>query len=613
MTTRRSFIRYLGAGAAALATRLPALPVQRPALSFAGLAQGADERHHLPPGYEAQVLLRWGDVIIGQHDGPAIAIDDPALQLRSFGYNNDYVAFMPLPRGSASVEHGLLCVNHEYTNPAFMWPDVDPRRPGEAMSAARTAIELAAIGHSTVEVRREQGHWRVVNGRYNRRVSAASGVALAGPAAGHRRLRTGEDPGGRKVAGILNPCSGGKTPWGTVLIAEENFNFAFSGRCDDPRERRNHARYGVGHGGSYGWWARHLPRYDVAREPHEANRYGWVVELDPYDPHAIPRKRTALGRFKHEAATCVLDRSGRVVVYSGDDEIFEYLYRYVSHGRFSADNPPANRDLLDDGELHVARFHDDGTLDWLPLRHGHGPLTPANGFADQADVLIETRRAADLLGATRLDRPEDVETNPIDGSVYAVMTNNLARDTGATDAANPRARNRHGHILRLLPPGAPGSAVDHAAPTFHWEMFALAGDPARHARYPGALARESWFSAPDNCAFDRHGRLWIATDQGRAWRATGFADGLWACGENAAGDPVVKCFFRAPIGAEVCGPEFTADGSTLFLAVQHPGIDGLPGSRYKTPATRWPDFDPTLPPRPSVIAIRRTDGGPIGS
>ncbi|MEQ8659980.1 MAG: DUF839 domain-containing protein, partial [Gammaproteobacteria bacterium] len=296
-----------------------------------------------------------------------------------------------------------------------------------------------------------------------------------------------------------------------------------------------------------------------------------------------------------------------------DDEVFEYLYRFVSSARYDQRDAAANRALLDDGELSVARFHDDGTLEWLPLVHGQGALTPAHGFASQADVLIETRRAADLLGATRLDRPEDVETNPRDGSVYAIMTNNLARDAGETDRANPRAANRHGHVLRLVPPGAPGSAVEHAAPRFRWTMFALAGDPASDGRYPAHVAAASWFSAPDNCAFDGHGRLWIATDQGRAWTATGFADGLWACGEDADGAPVIKCFFRAPFGAEVCGPAFTADDRTLFLAVQHPGIDGLPASSYRAPATRWPDFDATLPPRPAVLAIRRRDGGPIGA
>ncbi|MEQ8662809.1 MAG: DUF839 domain-containing protein, partial [Gammaproteobacteria bacterium] len=325
MTTRRSFIRYLGAGAAALGLP-PGLPAAgagpaRPALAFSGLPHGADETHHLPSGYQAQVLLRWGDAICGGAGPAAIATDDPAHQSACFGYNNDFIAFMPLPRGSNSATHGLLCVNHEYTCPAFMWPDLDPARPGAGMNAARTAVELAAIGHSVVELRLTGERWEIVHGRYNRRLSAASGALLGGPAAGHARLATREDPAGRHVAGILNPCGGGKTPWGTVLIAEENFNLAFSGRSDDPRERANHARYGVGRGGSYAWWARHFPRYDVARNPREANRYGWVVELDPYDPDAVPIKRTALGRFKHEAATCALDRSGRVVVYSGDDEV----------------------------------------------------------------------------------------------------------------------------------------------------------------------------------------------------------------------------------------------------------------------------------------------------
>ena len=617
MPTRRDFIHYLCLSAtlpaAASAWATPRLPSA--ALRFTAQPHLADATHHVPPGYHAQVLLRWGDAFLDVDTPWSPATQHATDQARRFGYNNDFVAFLPLPAGSGTSTHGLLCVNHEYTNPHLMWPGLTRDALAQFMDAGRTAIELAAIGHSVAEIRFDGNAWTVERGCYNRRVTADSGVELSGPARGHRRLRTREDPDGTRVAGLLNPCGGGKTPWGTVLIGEENFDVAFSGRTTDPREARNHARYHVGGRRGYAWWARYHDRYRLDREPCEANRYGWVVEIDPYEPDLAPRKLTALGRFKHEAATCALTPDGRLVVYSGDDAQFEYLYRYVSHGRFDPADRAANRVLLDDGELAVARFLADGRLTWLPLRHGSGALTAANGFEDQGDVLIEARRAADLLGATRLDRPEDVETNPADGSVYVMLTNNTARTADAIDAANPRARNRHGHILRLLPPGAPGTLVDHGAEAFAWSVFALAGnraDPNHGAAYPGATDAGDWFTCPDNCAFDPAGRLWIATDQGAAWKDNGIADGLWAWGHDEHDRAVFKRFFRAPFGAEVCGPEFTPDGRTLFLAVQHPGADGLPGTAYDNPATRWPDFDPKLPPRPAVLAIRRDDGGSIG-
>lgn len=618
--TRRHFIRYLSASLAAGAG-LPLSAAGRAASAdvdwFPPLPPRSDANHHLPPGYRADILLRWGDLLGGTDD---IDWDPPSMsaaeQAQRFGYNNDFLAYMPLPRGSDNSAHGLLCVNHEYTNTRFMWPDIELLTAARAMTAERTAVEQAAIGHTVVEIAFRDGRWQPLAGRFNRRLTATSAVRISGPAAGHARLRTSADPHGHTANGILNACSGGKTPWGTVLIAEENFQLYFQGNCDDARERRNHARYGVGSSRTYSWWSKHDRRFSVSAEPHEPNRFGWVVEIDPYDPARQPVKRTALGRFKHEAATCALNNDGRVVVYSGDDQAFEYLYRFVSTQRFQSDQPDHNRDLLDDGVLSVARFHADGTLEWLDLVHGNGPLTASNDFHDQGDVMIETRRAADLLGATRLDRPEDVETNPADGTVYAMLTGNPARHADLLDAANPRTNNRFGHVLRLFPPGAPGAQVAHAARAFRWELFLLAGDPAaasHNAFYPGATPENSWLAAPDNCAFDPQGRLWIASDQGRNWRETGFSDGLWACLPAADGQFEFRRFFSAPIGAEVCGPEFTPDGRHLFLAVQHPGVDGLLRSSYTEPATRWPDFDAALPPRPSVLAIRRRDGRTVGS
>ena len=324
----------------------------------------------------------------------------------------------------------------------------------------------------------------------------------------------------------------------------------------------------------------------------------------------MPVKRTALGRFRHEAATAVVSTNGRVAVYSGDDERFEYLYRFVTDGRFDPKNRAANRDLLDEGTLSVARFSDDGRLTWMPLIWGQGPLTAENGFASQADVLIETRRAADLLGATPMDRPEDVETNPLTGIVYVVLTYNEKRRPDEVSALHPRGPNPHGQIVELIPPGE-GADRDHTATDYRWEIFLMAGDPRKPeegARYHPQVSENGWLSAPDNIAFDREGRIWIATD---GLPRFGLADGAYVAETRGPRRALTRHFYRTPIGAELCGPEFNGDSSAYFAAVQHPGASE--GSTFDNPSTRWPDFQPGVPPRPSVQVIVKKGGGMIGS
>lgn len=589
-------------------------------LQFAQPPHSIEHYQQVSPGHRAQVLIRWGDKVLA--DAPAF---DPlkqsaAAQEKQFGYNNDFVAFMPLPRGSKNSSHGLLCVNQEYTNPELMHPGLAKTTAVRNMSREQTDIDMAAHGHSVVEIRKDAEGWKLVEGsQYNRRISALSTVmSIAGPAAGHPRLQTQADPSGRKIIGTINNCAGGVTPWGTVLIAEENFNNYFGGDPTGKPEAANYKRLGIKGKSAYSW-SRFHERFDIDKEPNEPNRFGWVVELDPYDPKSTPVKRSSLGRFKHEAATCVVAPDGRVVVYSGDDEAFEYIYRFVTAGKYNPKNLAANRDLLDTGVLSVAKFDEGGSLRWLPLVFGQGPLTPANGFQSQADVLIDTRRAADLLGATPLDRPEDVETNPVNGRVYVMLTNNTTRTAQQLSKMSPRANNSYGHILELLPPGTAGNdgapVAQHTADEFRWEVLLLAGnpnDPKHGAKYhPDTASKGNWMAAPDNCCFDNRGRLWITTDQGSSQKKNGIPDGVYACDVSGAGRALPKFFYACPKDAEMCGPAFTPDNRTLFVAVQHPGEDA--DSTFDMPSTRWPDFSRTMPPRPSVVAITRDDGGVIGS
>ncbi len=412
---------------------------------------------------------------------------------------------------------------------------------------------------------------------------------------------------------MINNCAGGVTPWGTWLTCEENFHGYFWGRvADDHPEARAFRRYGVP-GNAYAW-GRYHDRFDVAKEPREANRFGWVVEIDPFDPASTPKKRTALGRFKHEGAAGVIARDGRYVVFLGDDERYEYVYRFVTAAAVDRNDPAANRDILDQGTLSVARFNADGTLDWLPLAHGTGSLTPENGFASQADEVIEARRAADLLGATCMDRPEDVEASPATGKVYVVLTNNSRRKPKEINAANPCAANRFGHIIEMTVPDG-----DHAAARFTWEILVQCGDPSIAtvgARFSPETTRDGWFGMPDNVAFDSAGRLWVATDGNTAAR-TGRTDGIWALETEGERRGTSKHFYSVPVGVEMCGPCFTPDDETLFVAVQHPGeADGsdpkaAPAS-FEKPSTRWPDFDPAIPPRPAVVVITRRGGGKLG-
>ncbi|PBB16235.1 PhoX family phosphatase [Mesorhizobium sp. WSM4313] len=589
------------------------------AFKFDELEAGIDDKHHVAPGYDADVLLRWGDPLFADSPDFDPLKQSAEAQARQFGYNNDYVGYIPI---DGSAEHGLLVVNHEYTNPHLMFPGIvsvvekDGKKKAEVapLSKEQVDVEMAAHGGTIVEIRKQGGKWQVVrDGKLNRRIMSTTEMALSGPVAGHDRVRTNADPSGTKVFGTLNNCAGGVTPWGTYVMAEENIHGYFSGELPEGhREAANYKRLGIPEG-AYEWGA-HYDRFNLAKEPNEPNRFGWIVEVDVNDPNSTPKKRTAMGRFKHEGAESIVAKDGRVVFYLGDDERFDYVYKFVTKGIFNPNDRAANLDLLDDGTLHVAKFAEDGSVEWMPIVFGQGPLTAENGFASQADVLIETRRAADLLGATKMDRPEDIQPNAGNGKVYVMLTNNSKRKAEQVDAANPRAENAFGHIIEIVEDGG-----DFAATKGKWEVLLKCGDPSVAdvgATFSTATTAHGWFGMPDNCAVDSAGRLWVATD-GQGPKATGRTDGLWAVDTEGAARATSKLFFRVPIGAEMCGPLFAPDDQTAFVAVQHPGDGGEDWegfgrpSYYEDPSTRWPDFKPDMPVRPSVVAITKQGGGKI--
>lgn len=622
--SRRTFLRATGSAAllAGTSTSLLALGGCQKAeasadFNFTELKRGIDETHHVADGHDADILIRWGDPVTKSAPPFDPAHQTAKAQAQQFGYNNDYLGFVPLPYGAGVSDRGLLCVNHEYTNANLMFAGFTDVKD---LSPEQINVTLAAHGGSIVEIMRDaNGKWKTVaDSSYNRRITMLdTRMHLHGPAAGHKRLQTHADPSGRQVTGTLNNCAGGITPWGTWLMGEENINFYFGGSLTDTDEAVNHARMGIPQ--DYMGWARDHARFDIGKEPKEANRFGWVTEVDPLNPASTPKKRTALGRFKHEGAESIISANGYLAVYMGDDQRGEYLYKFVSARKVDTTNRSANADLLDEGTLYVARFSEDGHGKWMPLTFGQNGLDASNGFNDQGDVLIEARRAADILKATPMDRPEDVQPDQKTNLVYVALTNNNKRKAGETNGPNPRSENLWGQIVEITP-----SELDHANTDFTWTLLVTCGDPQNTAiasDWNTQTTEDGWFACPDNLAIDARGRLWVATDQGDDWAQTSDAsDGIFALTTNGEGRGTAKRFFAVPVGAEMCGPCFTPDATTLFVAVQHPAADGTEhfagferASTFEDPATRWPDFAPDMPPRPSVVAITSQNGGPIGT
>jgi len=618
--TRRGFLLGSGAGITAVAASgfvgslfsgAAHAQAATSSLTFTELKRIYDKTHHVADGYKADVVAAWGDAMQAGQGAPDLRTMTAADQASRFGYNCDFIGYMPLPKGSQNSDNGLLCVNNEYVSFNVMFDEMpDDGEGGAKMTLEQVALCKAAIGHSIVEVKREAGVWKIVqDSPMNRRITMDTAMALSGPAAGHAWMKTAADPEGMTARGTNYNCGGGVTPWGTVLTCEEGAGDIFAGDIAKTSFSAVLERYGYA-GDDYYGFARSEARFNVEKEPNEPNHFDWVIEIDPYDPTSTPIKRTALGRFAHEGSTVVVNKDGRVVVYMGDDSSFEYVYRFVSDASYDPTNPATGKNILDAGTLSVAQFAADGIMTWLPLVHGQGPLTAEKGFADQAEVLLKTRLAADALGATPMDRPEGMEANPITGRVYANMTKNKKITAEKLNAVNTRPENFYGHIVEMIPPGGVGKDADHTAGSYGWDLFVLAGnpaDPVHGAKFHPDTSKDGWFINPDYLTFDPKGRMFVATDGANDF---GIADGIYGIDTEGPARGLPKLLFACPAGAEAAGPCFTPDGTTLFVSVQHPAEDS---ATLATATTLWPDFAAGGVPRPAVVAIQRIDRAEVAS
>lgn len=620
---RRGFMLKSGVGAAAVAFMSagltgcgggddePASPEPTPSptppaealLGFTAIATYAEDGLTVAPGYTATPFLPWGTPLFASGAGStwaSDASDNAAAQARQIGDNHDGIHYFAIDGKS---DEGLLVMNHEYTNVQYLFTD------GQVNSLDDANKDLNAHGVSVAHIRRTAGVWSLVVGSsYNRRITGNTPMQLTGPAAGDALLATSADPTGSVVLGTLNNCGNGWTPWGTYLTCEENFNQYFgTTNTISPGTTRNPnmARYGLPSGTTSRKYESYIDRFDWQQEPNEANRFGWIVEIDPFDSSSTPKKRTALGRIKHENAAYAFTADGRVVVYMGDDQAGDYIYKFVSTGRYVAGDIVNNRNLLDSGTLYVAKFGDGattgdmmGTGEWMPMTTANPALA---AYSSQAEILVHTRLAADALQATKMDRPEWVTVHPKTNEVYVTLTNNSGRSV--TDDANPRTSNVYGQIIRWREAGG-----DAAALSFEWDLFVLAGNPTIAQTNPlnkgsSNVTAANTFNSPDGLGFDDAGRLWIQTD-GNYSNTGNYAN--QGNNQMLAADPVskeIRRFFVGPRDCEVTGLTFTPDRKTLFINIQHPGEAGN---------SHWPEGG-TARPRSATVIITKNDGGVIGT
>lgn len=561
--------------------------------AFDAVAASTADDITVPPGYNVQVIARWGDPLWSDaEEFDHTTRGTGSSQAKSFGDNVDGMEVYP---------HGdktILVANNEYCNHRIIWGN---RSEGKAENDDDILKGMNAHGLTAVEIKQIDGKWSIVKDSiYNRRFTPDVEMDITGPAAGHDLMKTNKDPTGMVAQGTFNNCGNGSTPWGTYLACEENFNGYFATENEEHEVSAEMKRYGVSPGGRGYGWEKIDDRFDLAKEPNECNHHGYVTEVDATDPTSRPKKRTALGRFKHENAEVVVSGDGHIVVYMGDDERGEFIYRYISNGVYA---PGAETDtLLDEGKLYAAKFNDDGTGEWLEL-------TPeAAGMANMAEVCIHTRLAASAVGATTMDRPEWVSANPKAAEVYCCLTNNKNRgvkpnaggDETPVGGPNPREANKYGQIVRWRPDSA-----DHTSNSFEWDLYALAGNPTVHNDINAGsdnITKDNMFNSPDGLKFDSNGILWIQTDGNYSDE-----DDFAGQGNNQmlAGDPAtgeIRRFLTGPKQAEITGLTWSPDRRTMFVGVQHPGERG---------DGNWPDGGDSAP-RSAVLAISRDDGGLVG-
>ena len=608
-------------------------------MGFDAVAVSSADTVIVPKGYKVQAFIPWGTPISGNMPAFDPMKNTGADQGHQMGSHHDGMHFFPIegqdPYSGSSTE-GLLVMNHEYVEPRYMHaravgqkldrggvpPLVNGKRPAD-----ECLKEINAHGVSVVHVKKgNNGQWAVVPGKLNRRITGATPMAIQGPVRGTDFVKTRYSTDGTRTRGTLNNCAHGVTPWNTYMMSEENWAGYFINKVGANGRTREQSRYGVRSNDSkpatsrYGWeladsGADEFARFDVSAKGanatqdyrNEANTFGWMVEVDPFNPDSTPVKRTALGRFAHEGVVFQPGVEGKpVVCYSGDDARNEYIYKFVSKGVYRKAAGLANGALLDEGTLYVAKFKDDGSGEWLPLVFGQGPLTPFR-FSSQADVLVNTRLAADTVGATKMDRPEWGAIDPKNGQVYFTLTNNSSRT--ATDKANPREKSRWGHIIRWAEAGN-----DPAATTFNWNIFLLAG-PENDSQFAGKpLNKDQMFNSPDGLWFDPQGRLWIQTDISEGSMNQGdyaqFGNNQMLCADPRTNE--LKRFLVGPVGQEITGVITTPDGKTMFVNVQHPGAttsadDFAAGKLTGT----WPQQGRYG--RSATIVITKEDGGVIGT
>lgn len=656
--------------------------------SFSPVAKSIADTLTVPEGYTARVLLATGDPIkssVGPYQNNGT---DSDFDVRA-GDHHDGMHYFGMNRAGngwdpSGSDRALLAINHEVCEDlGFVHPN-GPTNYGAESTEARPAIEIdkevAAHGVTIVEVVKQGSTYEVNrDSRLNRRVTAATPCQISGPARRSPMLATAFSPSGERTRGTLNNCANGYTPWGTYLTCEENWAGYFNRREDDAartaREVASFKRYGIGNetSGRYNWsradsYSDLYQRWDVSKTASRANQdfrnvantFGWVVEIDPFNPNATPQKRTAIGRFAHEGCWPAAAVAGQpLVFYSGDDARNEYVYKFVSAAKW--DPRDANRGMaagdkyLDAGTLYVAKFNDDGTGEWLPLTLDNPAIASYTDydFADQADVLINARIAADAAGATKMDRPEWGGVNPVTGEVYLTLTNNVSSSSGRgvktpLNAANPRyyadARgdkvskgNVNGHVIRWREAGG-----NHAATAFTWDVYLFGAKVSAEADVNlSGLTDENDFSSPDGLWFSDAvpGLLWLQTDDGyytdvtncmmlaalpgtvgdgeakmvtnKAVPINGDADQQVKTYPGQAASPaVLSRFLVGPRDCEITGITESPDGKVLFVNIQHPGENSDSATDPTQFTSHWPDGG-SARPRSATVVITRNDGGRI--